>query len=124
MTALGLLGAIRQANLHDDEARILLAVAAGFRRFTDVGEKAKLKETQLRKMLDGLCVQGLLSVEKAPRGATGRGKCSVYSLTGAGIGKVREIYTPVSDDKTARPVPVGVALALPVKSDGLCFLQQ
>lgn len=123
MTALGLLSAIRKGGLHDDEARILLCVANGFRRFTDLIEQTGIKETTLRKMIKSLKAQGRLESEDAPQGVVGRGKCTVYSLTGGGIAKVMEIINAVPEPLPSRPIPAGFTLTVAVRGNGLCFLQ-
>ena len=123
MTPLGLLSAIRKAQLHDDEARVLLAIGNGLRRYSDIRDNIGMKDAQLRKMARGLVARGLIEVEHAELGVVGRGKCSVYTLTGDGIGKLREILSESPDGFAKRPVPVGVAIALMVKAKGGGFLQ-
>ena len=123
MTPLGLLHAIRKAHLHDDEARVLLAIGSGLRRYSDIRDNLGMKDAQLRKMAKALASRGLLEIEHAQLGVVGRGKCSVYTLTGDGIGKLRSILCEGPPCLSKRPVPVGVAIALMVKAEGGCFLQ-
>jgi DNA-binding MarR family transcriptional regulator len=123
MTPLGLLSAIRKAHLHDDEARVLLAIGNGLRRYSDIRDNIGMKDAQLRKMARALVARGLIEVEHSPLGVVGRGKCSVYTLTGDGIGKLREILSEGTEGFAKRPLPVGVAIALMVKAKGGGFLQ-
>lgn len=122
MTALQLLHSIRRAGLHDDEARVLLSVAAGARRYADIAAAAGLKETQLRKMLAGLTGRGMLEISRHEDGAAGRGRCSVYSLSGAGVGTVHKVLTPDPLPEAKRPLPCGVPLGFDVRAWGTCFL--
>jgi hypothetical protein len=74
-------------------------------------------------MLTSLLSRDLLHLDEIGHGAAGRGKCSVYSLTSDGSIKLREILMADTEKRSSRPVPVGIALALPVKRGGLCFLE-
>jgi hypothetical protein len=123
MTPLGLLSAIRKAELHIDEARVLLAIGIGLRRYSDIRDNVGIKDCQIRKMARALVSRKLIEIDHAPLGIVGRGKCSVYTLTGDGIGKVREILSGVPQDYSKRRVPVGIAIALIVKPEGGGFLQ-
>ncbi len=121
MSPLGLLTKIRRSALKPDAVHVLLAVAQGAQRWSDIRDATELQKWQMDRMLGVLRGLGLVDKHLAdnPRGP---GKCSIYVLTGAGITAVRELLAEDPVPMGSRPRPA--ATPMPLILRGQTFLYQ
>ncbi len=121
MSPLGFLAKVRHSSVPADALFILLTVASGIHRWTDIKEATGLDKWQMSRMLQLLTLRGLLERQQAA-GPVGPGRCCYYHLTGDGVGVLRDLLSPEPVKLPTRALPPTAPASLKVRGTNFCFL--